>query len=165
MDSNLNTDIVILGGGAAGIAAAVAAARKGLKVVLIERNSFLGGKATAAEVGTVCGLYQFSKKERSAYIVKGFAREFAERLRSGSQTAPLHSPEGLHYLPYDVEVFKNISLELLNENNVAVYFDAVLEHVDIVQDKIISISVVAAGDPVKFLLQSLIDCSGDSMIS
>jgi len=63
-----NTDVVVLGGGAAGIAAAVAAARKGLSVVLIERNSFLGGKATAAEVGTVCGLYRFSKKEKPEYI-------------------------------------------------------------------------------------------------
>jgi hypothetical protein len=160
-----NTDVVVLGGGAAGIAAAVAAARKGLKVVLIERNSFLGGKATAAEVGTVCGLYQFSKKEKTEYIVKGFAREFAEKLRSGSNTSPLHGPEGLHYLPYDIEVFKNISLGLMNENKVTVYFNAVLEQVHAEQDKIVSVSVIAAGNPVSIHLKSLIDCSGDSIIS
>ena len=74
MQTIINTDVVVLGGGPAGIAAAVAAAGEGMSVTLIERNSFLGGKATAAEVGTVCGLYKFSKSETSEYIVRGFAR-------------------------------------------------------------------------------------------
>jgi len=160
-----NTDVVVLGGGAAGIAAAVAVARKGLNVVLIERNSFLGGKATAAEVGTVCGLYRFSKKEEPEYIVRGFAKEFAEKLRSASNTTALHGPEGLHYLPYDIEAFKNISLGLLDENKVTVYFNAVLEQVHVEQDKIVSVSVIASGNPITIHLKSLIDCSGDSIIS
>ena len=104
MDTILNTDVVVLGGGSAGVAAAVAAARKGLQVVIIERNAFLGGKATAAEVGTVCGLYHFSKNEKSVYIVNGFAKEFAEKLQSESKSVPLHSPEGVHYLPYYIFV-------------------------------------------------------------
>ncbi len=165
MDAILNTDVVVLGGGSAGIAAAVAAARKGLKVVLIERNSFLGGKATAAEVGTVCGLYQFSKTEKSEYIVKGFAKEFADKLQARSKTVPLHSPEGLHYLPYDIDTFKNICLELLKENKIDVYFNAVLEHVNVEQHKIVSVSVIAAGNPLTLQLRSMIDCSGDSIIS
>ena len=118
MDAIKDTDVVVLGGGSAGVSAAVAAARKGLKVILIERNSFLGGKATAAELGTVCGLYQFSKKEKPEYIVKGFAREFAEALQNRSNTKPLHNADGLHYLPYDIDAFKNICIELLNENKV-----------------------------------------------
>lgn len=165
MDAIKDTDVVVLGGGSAGVSAAVAAARKGLKVILIERNSFLGGKATAAEVGTVCGLYQFSKKEKPEYIVKGFAREFAEALQNKSNTKPLHNADGLHYLPYDIDAFKNICIELLNENNVAVYFNAVLEHVDAEEDKIISVSVIAAGNPITIQLKALTDCSGDSIIS
>ncbi|MEO7308419.1 MAG: FAD-dependent oxidoreductase, partial [Ferruginibacter sp.] len=65
MDTILHTDIVIVGGGSAGVAAAVAASRKGSQVILIERNAYPGGKATAAEVGTICGLYKFNKKEDS----------------------------------------------------------------------------------------------------
>ena len=165
MDTVKNTDIVILGGGAAGIAAAVAAVRKGLKVALIERNSFLGGKATAAEVGTICGLYKFSKKEKAEYIVNGFAKEFAEKLQAASQTHPLHGPEGLHYLPYDVEAFKRISMGLLNENNVDVYFNAVLENVRVEEEKIRAVSVIAGGNPITINLKAIIDCSGDSIIS
>jgi hypothetical protein len=165
MEVNQHTDVVVLGGGAAGVAAAVAVAQKGLSVILIERNSFLGGKATAAEVGTVCGLYQFSKKEASAYIVKGFAKEFADALQNRSGSKPLHNNEGLHYLPYNIDSFKAISLDLLNKNNVKLYFNSVLEHVTVEHGKIISASVIAAGNPITIHLHSLVDCSGDSIIS
>ena len=68
MDTILNTDVVVLGGGSAGVAAAVAAARKGLQVVIIERNAFLGGKATAAEVGTFAD-YIISVKMESQFTL------------------------------------------------------------------------------------------------
>ena len=165
METVINAGVVVLGGGSAGVAAAVAAARKGLKVILIERNFFLGGKATAAEVGTVCGLYHFSKKEKSTYIVNGFAKEFAEKLQSESQSTPLHVPEGIHYLPYNIAAFKNICAELMRAHKVKVYYNAVLEHVTVEQHKIKSVSIIASGNPITIELNSLIDCSGDSIIS
>lgn len=165
MKTVLHTDVVVLGGGSAGVAGAVAAARKGLRVMLIERNAYLGGKATAAEVGTVCGLYHFSKNERSEYIVKGFAKEFAEKLRIQSNTSPLFSPEGVHYLPYDIEAFKKICMDLVNEHKISIYFNAVLEHVTVEEHQIRSIHIIAAGNPITINLQALIDCSGDSVIS
>ncbi|MGB4843783.1 MAG: FAD-dependent oxidoreductase [Ferruginibacter sp.] len=165
MDNNLHTDVVVLGGGSAGVAAAVAAARKGLQVVLIERNAYPGGKATAAEVGTVCGLYKFNKKENAEYLVKGFTREFAELLQKNSNSKPLHNSDGLHYLPYTIESFKEISLNLLNDHKVTAYFNSVLKTVQPKNDKIISVSVIAAGNPINIQLKSIIDCSGDSIIS
>jgi ribulose 1,5-bisphosphate synthetase/thiazole synthase len=165
METVLHTDVVVLGGGSAGVAAAVAAARKGLRVMLIERNAYLGGKATAAEVGTICGLYHFSKNEQSEYIVKGFAKEFAEKLRVQSNTSPLFSPEGVHYLPYHVEAFKEICLDLINEHKISIYFNAVLEHVTVEDDKLKSVHIIAAGNPVTINMQALVDCSGDSVIS
>lgn len=165
METIQQTDVVVLGGGSAGIAAAIAAARKGLQVTLIERNAYLGGKATAAEVGTVCGLYRFSKNEKSEYIVNGFAKEFAEKLKTDSQTSPHFSSEGVHYLPYDIEVFKNITLDLINEHKITVYFNAVLEHVHVEDKKLQSVYIIASGNPVTIRLKALIDCSGDSIIS
>ena len=165
METVLHTDVVVLGGGSAGVSAAVAAARRGLRVMLIERNAYLGGKATAAEVGTICGLYHFSKTEKSEYIVKGFAREFAEKLRVQSNTSPLFSPEGVHYLPYHVEAFKDICLDLINEHKISIYFNAVLEHVTVEEQKLKSVHIIAAGNPVTINLHALVDCSGDSVIS
>lgn len=68
-------DVLIVGGGSAGFSAAVAVAELGMKAIIVEKNSYLGGKATAAEVGTICGLYAFSKKPESVFIVKGFAKK------------------------------------------------------------------------------------------
>ncbi|MBC7603038.1 MAG: FAD-dependent oxidoreductase, partial [Ramlibacter sp.] len=50
-------EVVVLGGGPAGIAAAVAAARAGRTTLLIERYGFLGGMGTAAGVTNFCGLH------------------------------------------------------------------------------------------------------------
>lgn len=165
METVLHTDAVVLGAGSAGIAAAVAIARKGLQVILIERNAYPGGKATAAEVGTVCGLYLNSKSESSQFIVKGFAREFAETLQLRSGSKPLHNADGLHYLPYNIDAFKNISLDLLHKNKVTAYFNSVLKTVQQENGKIISVSVIADGNPITIRLKSIIDCSGDSIIS
>ncbi len=165
MDTIQKTDIVILGGGSAGVAAAVAAARKGLQVILVERNAYLGGKATAAEVGTICGLYKFTRDEEAAYIVAGFVKEFAEILQERSNTKPLHNTDGLHYLPYNIEAFKFISENFLTQHKVTVLFSAVLKTVHVEGGKIVSVSVIAAGNPVTIQLSAIIDCSGDSIIS
>ncbi len=56
----LSFDVAVVGGGAAGVAAALAAARLGARTALIERYGFLGGMATAGMVSTICGLYHGS---------------------------------------------------------------------------------------------------------
>ena len=50
-------DVIVIGGGSAGIAAAIAAARQDARVLLIERHGYLGGAGTASLVHTFCGLY------------------------------------------------------------------------------------------------------------
>src|SRR5450755_3754651 len=50
-------DVLVIGGGAAGVAAATAAGHAGARTVLLERYGFFGGLATTAQVGTICGLY------------------------------------------------------------------------------------------------------------
>lgn len=53
----MKCDVLVLGGGGAGLAAAVSAARRGAHTVLVERHGTLGGMATAALVHSICGLY------------------------------------------------------------------------------------------------------------
>ena len=165
MQEKINTDVVVLGGGPAGIAAAVAAAQDGMRVALIERNGFLGGKATAAEVGTVCGLYKFSKSDTSEYIVNGFTRQFAEQLKSLSDSSPLHNRTGLHYLPYDVEAFKRVSKDFLEQNGVTVYYNTIPFKVNMDDGVIRSIQISGDDRDIRLELGSLIDCSGESIIS
>ena len=74
-------DVCVAGGGAAGIAAAVAAARLGARTLLVERQGLLGGMATAALVHSICGLYRLPNSGEPAVLANsGFAAEFAARL-------------------------------------------------------------------------------------
>ena len=53
----MTADVIVLGAGSAGLAAAVQAAREGARVVVLERHGFAGGMGTASLVHTFCGLY------------------------------------------------------------------------------------------------------------
>jgi NADPH-dependent 2,4-dienoyl-CoA reductase/sulfur reductase-like enzyme len=82
----------VVGGGAAGLAAAITAARAGLRVILLERYGFCGGAAVAGLSGTVCGLYAASEDAHRPpeQLVFGFAEEFVALLRSrGGITDPI----------------------------------------------------------------------------
>ena len=57
MERTLKYDIVVVGGGTAGVAAAVGASKSGTKVLLIERNPYLGGEATHSGVNAFCGFF------------------------------------------------------------------------------------------------------------
>lgn len=75
-------DVLVAGGGSAGLAAAISAARTGAKVALIERHGFLGGMGTAALVHTLCGLFLLRDDGADLRMANpGFASEFVIRLR------------------------------------------------------------------------------------
>jgi hypothetical protein len=85
-----DTDVLVVGGGAAGVAAAVTAARQGVKVLLVERYGFCGGGAVAGLSGTICGMYEASDAPNAAprQVVHGFADEFARSMSARSGLTP-----------------------------------------------------------------------------
>lgn len=84
-------DVCVAGGGSAGVAAAVAAARLGARTLLVEGHGVLGGMATAAFVHSICGLYRLPHPDEPAKLANGgFAAEFASRLSTlGGTTGPV----------------------------------------------------------------------------
>ncbi|MEO6028477.1 MAG: FAD-dependent oxidoreductase [Candidatus Binatia bacterium] len=81
-------DVVVAGGGSAGIAAAVAASRVGARTLLLERYGFLGGMATAGMVGTVCGLYLTRAEGPPERLNEGLTGELADGLARLPGTEP-----------------------------------------------------------------------------
>jgi len=115
-------DVLVVGGGNAGCAAALAAARNGARVLLVERYGFLGGTATAAMVGPWMTFH--SGDER---IVGGIAQEMVERLaaRGGS---PGHLHDASDYVatitPFDPEIHKALLFEMMREAGVELLLHA-----------------------------------------
>jgi hypothetical protein len=77
-------DVAVVGGGAAGVAAAVAAARLGAKTALVERYGFLGGAATNSLILTYDGF--FYRRPSAEWAVGGIGRELLDRLGKFANT-------------------------------------------------------------------------------
>ncbi|MBA3592096.1 FAD-dependent oxidoreductase, partial [Methylibium sp.] len=87
----VDVDVLVVGGGATGVAAATTAARAGLKTLLVERYGFCGGGAVAGLSGTVCGLYEAEETPREPKkIVFGFVDDFIAAMEQrGGLSAPM----------------------------------------------------------------------------
>jgi len=86
---NDRVDVVVIGGGSAGLAAAVTAAREGATVRLLERHGFLGGMGTASLVHTFCGLYLLRKEPEAVLANPGFPSEIAGRMIAATGQGPV----------------------------------------------------------------------------
>src|SRR5687768_555938 len=155
-------DVVVLGGGPAGIAAAASAARVGAEVLLVERYGFVGGMGTAAGVTNFCGLHA-NVHGTIRQVVHGIADDLLERIdRLGGLNAP-HALFGKTVAQaYDTAAYKIAADDLLLSAGVKVLFHALAAGV-----------VMDSANRVKALLietksgreavigRCFIDCSGD----
>ena len=114
--------MLVVGGGNAGCAAALAAARNGASTLLVERYGFLGGTATAAMVGPWMTFH--SGEER---IVGGIAQEIVERLTERG-ASPGHVRDASDYVatitPFDPEIHKALLFEMMREAHVELLLHA-----------------------------------------
>jgi glycine/D-amino acid oxidase-like deaminating enzyme len=156
-------DVCVVGGGAAGVAAAVAAGRLNLDVLLIERYGFCGGATVAGLSGTICGLY--SSGERPEQIVFGFAGEFHEALRARGGVCGTVPFGRTLLVPHDSFVWKETADAMLEAEGVKVSF-----HTDFVraysrEDGAIETLVVRALEGlVAIRPRIVVDASGDAEV-
>lgn len=162
--ADIKCDVLVLGGGAAGIAAANAAGRAGANTILLERYGFLGGLATAAQVGTICGLYLQDKTGAAATPVSaGFAQEFSARLQIADRSQPLRVDPGLWVLPYSPPSFARVADENLSESkNVKIILHATVGDVRAENSKINSVRALAWNEPLNFFPKTIVDSSGEA---
>jgi len=107
-------EVVVLGGGPAGIAAAAAAAGAGRSTMLVERYGFLGGAGTAAGLANFCGLHAKVNGEHRQ-VVHGIADDVLARLKAMDALSTPHMLFGgrIQAQAYDVSAYKLVADQLL----------------------------------------------------
>jgi hypothetical protein len=155
-------EVAVLGGGPAGIAAAVAAARAGRRTLLIERYGFLGGMGTAAGVTNFCGLHAnvYGKMHR---VVQGIASDLLARIdRLGGLNAPHLILGKILAQAYDTAAYKIAADDLLGACKVDILFHALGAGVVMHDDKRIGALMVETKAGRQAVAADIfIDCSGD----
>jgi hypothetical protein len=159
-------DVVVLGGGPAGIAAAVAAARAGRRTLLIERYGFLGGMGTAAGVTNFCGLHANVHGEMHR-VVQGIASDLLDRIdRLGGLNAPHLILGKIFAQAYDTAAYKIAADDLLAAHKVDILFHALGAGVVMHDDKRINALMVETKAGRQAVQAGMfIDCSGDGDLS
>ncbi len=164
-------DIVVIGSGAAGIAAAVSSARAGRATLLLDKNPAPGGTGGLSGLTTLCGLYD----EAGNFLNDGFTREFANALTERQPPAQLE-PEAIPskhagpetgapikmgrvwVRPYRPEKFREAAAHLLSSTpNLQPHWQAPLANVSVANDRIVSVNGFNVG--------AVIDCSGSAEVA
>ncbi|HEY5280030.1 MAG TPA: FAD-dependent oxidoreductase [Pseudolabrys sp.] len=155
-------EVVVLGGGPAGIAAAASAAQQGRKTLLIERYGFLGGMGTAAGVTNFCGLHANVFGEIKQ-VVHGVADDLLARIdRLGGLNEPHLVLGKTHAQAYDTAAYKIAADDLLLSRGVDILFHALAVGVVMEHDgRIRALAVETKSGRMAMLGQTFIDCSGD----
>jgi len=160
------TEILIIGGGPAGIAAATAAARCGARVMLLEKYGFLGGMGTAAMVTNFCGLHA-NINGSVQQIVRGVADDILERLDNLDglrEPHPVKAKGGGHDVAaqaYDTSAYKMATDDLLLSAGVDIRFHTFA--VDVLMDgaQIDAVLIETKSGRKAIKAEVFIDCSGD----
>jgi hypothetical protein len=155
-------EVAVLGGGPAGIAAAVAAARAGRRTLLVERYGFLGGMGTAAGVTNFCGLHANVHGEMHR-VVRGVASDLLARIdRLDGLNKPHLILGKILAQAYDTAAYKIAADDLLAEHGVDILFHALGAGVAMQDEtRVNALFVETKAGRQAIRADIFIDCSGD----
>lgn len=171
------TEVLVVGGGPAGIAASIGAARAGAKVLLAEQFGFLGGTATNALTMPMMAYHahqpaveplqegRLLPEDRGPGhpVIEGVLKEFVDRMvTAGGALAP--KPETGFVVPFDPEIYKQIAIEMVDEAGVDILLHATASGVvgDGVRDGVV---FETKSGPLVIKARVVIDGTGDDDVA
>ena len=156
-------DVVVIGGGISGCMAAIAAARAGVSVVLIEKNGFLGGTLTACGTGPMMTFHAGEKQ-----VVCGICDELIERLKAkGLSTGHISDTTNYTYTvtPFDAEGMKRELEDMCMESGVVLLYHCYVSDAVCEENRITSVEIVHKKGKENLIGNFYIDASGDCDIT
>ena len=172
-----SADVLVVGGGPAGLGAAIGAADAGADVVLAERYGFFGGSATAALVMPMMSYYTQRPTVRRGGatalfptdhglgepVIAGVLTRLVDRLveRGGALTP---SPETGFVVPFDPETFKSVALDLLDGAGIRYLLHSLASGV-LLGDAVQGVILETKSGPIVVKARTVVDCTGDADIA
>ena len=154
-------DVVVVGGGAAGIAAAIGARRSGARTLLVERYGFMGGAATNANVLSYCGFYAQGDERRR--VVGGAGVRVLETLAElGFDVAPVRAPSGNWIVMLDPEALKYAMDRIVAEYGVDCRLHCTLIGARRSAARIEAVTLFDHAGPFDVEAAAFVDASGDA---
>ena len=163
IDSRLQTDVLVIGGGTAGVLAALAAAQQGAAVTLVERYGFLGGVSTQL-MDTFCGMYPSGNNPPK--IVGGIMDHVIEELfQCGKALYRMCPYSHSKLITYDQPTLKMVWDEMAHRAGVNVLLHTVV--VDALRDgdRVAGVVAVNKGGFEQLQARVVIDASGDGDVA
>lgn len=155
-------DVIIAGGGSAGVAAAIASAETGARTLLLEKNHCLGGASTMRNVITYCGLHTL--EEQPKLVVGGVASLVIAGLKKKKAiTEPLRH-RGV-YVVFDPESAKVVLDQICDVANVTILFGTTIIDAERQDDRVTSLTVADHSGIRKISSDAFVDCTGDGDLS
>jgi glycine/D-amino acid oxidase-like deaminating enzyme len=156
-------DVVVLGGGPCGVAAALAARRLGASVLLVERYGFLGGTATSGLYGSLCGFYTSGPEQ--VQVVRGIAWEVVELLSSqDALMGPVRSGP-MVVLLYDPPTLRLVLDEMVLKEGVELLLHSTVVGVRREGGRLTSVKVCTKSGPLELEGKVFVDATGDADVS
>lgn len=161
-------DVVVAGGGMAGIAAAIASARSGARTLLLERNGWLGGMGITGATGlhSFFNVFDAHPGAERMRVVGGIAQELVDRCQAlGGGLGHVRMERGGDFVsmltPVEPEVFKLMAAKLCRDSGVQLLLHTVLDDVRAKNGHVESITVWNKAGRTNIVAKVFVDCTGD----
>ncbi len=166
-------DVVVVGGGPSGLAAAIASARAGARTVLLERFGYLGGTATASLMACVNG-FRNQVEPDSTQTVRGLAEEIVLRLKElgglgespyKQKTYPTEPGRLAYSYAIDTERFKYVTLKMCVEAGVGLLFHTYFSDAIVERRALRGLIVENKSGRQALIAKVVVDASGDADVA
>ncbi|ODS05201.1 FAD-dependent oxidoreductase [Vibrio scophthalmi] len=160
------TEVLVIGGGPAGVAAAETASRMGKDTWLIEKYGFCGGAAVAGLSGTICGMYMATEDENAQpeQVVFGFTERFRQELEKRGGVTPPQIYGKTFTVTHDPLVWREVADDLLEQAGVTTLFHTAVTGVIMDGDAFKGVVIESNAGQSIILSKQIIDASGDAAV-